>query len=144
MVKRHTKTTKSVGGGVKFDPVSLPPKPRKFPHGVPPQSRPRSLTTYMGAFLCFLPLKINFISIYIHYYVNIYLCKIIYILIVHMYLCMYIHPFVFTICMLKASVKMIITRYVSIRPRGFLFYFFCYSVNLDLAVSLQGKEVHYM
>lgn len=75
MVKGLRKTTKSVGGGVRFDPVSLPPKPRKFPHGVPPYSKPRSLTTYAGAFLCFLPLKINFISIYIHYYVSIYLCE---------------------------------------------------------------------
>lgn len=65
-----------------------------------------------------------------------FICVRIYILIVHMYLCMYIHPFVLTICMLKASVKMIITRYISIRPRGFLFYCFCYSVNLDLTISV--------
>lgn len=37
-VKEFTQTTSSVR--VRWDPMSLAPKPRKFPHGVPPSSGP--------------------------------------------------------------------------------------------------------
>lgn len=35
-VRELTQTTQSVRGGVRFDPKSLAPEHRKFPHGVCP------------------------------------------------------------------------------------------------------------
>lgn len=89
-----------------------------------PSQDPFSLTTYTGAFLCFLPLKINFISTYIYDIGTFtYVRQRIYLECIYISVYVFIHmssPFLKS----KASVKINTTKDIfSIRLTGFCFAF---------------------